>query len=103
MRTIVRLTTAYPTSAAPMCPQRSPSIAAPNRNKVAPLSTPPTSSANLASAASSSVRSPNTTPPTKAAMKPLPPRESASPYDSAAPATGTICAQCGSIHPRARA
>src|SRR5262249_51535463 len=52
IRTTVRLSTAYTTSARPTCAQTEPSTAAPNTMKVTPLNNPANSSENAAGSAS---------------------------------------------------
>ena len=70
---------------------------------VTPFSTLPSSSENAAASASRPAILPNTAPPTKAAMKPLPPRASAMPNAPTAAITGTTGIHRASIQPRDRA
>ena len=85
----VRLRSAYRTTAPERSSSTGTSMTAPKRMNVTAPSRPPVSSRKSVTSPPTSPRKPpNTAPPTKAAMKPLPPIHTASPYASAAPATG---------------
>ncbi len=101
MRTTVRLRSAYRTMEAERSSSTGTSMTAPKRTNVTAPSKPPASSRkSVTSPPTSRRRPPKTAPPTKAAMNPLPPIHTASPYASPAPATGTNCSQIGSTRRR---
>ena len=74
MRTIVRLSAAYATTCQVTCGSSLPSASAPKPIQTTAASNPPTSSLSLVTRSPCRRESrPNAIPPTKAAMKPLPP------------------------------